>query len=106
MSARASIKPYRDSFIHDGALFLFVLLNILDSATTAVGLWMGCQEAAPLKVFAGNIGLLISVKMLVVFLVVRWAEGHSSGLYYWADFIIFGVVFWNIWQLLILSSFL
>ena len=61
-------------------MLLFVLLQMLDFATTVVGLRLGADEASPfvrlLMHFGPIVGLLLSKLLAVVLAVVCIAFGH------------------------------
>lgn len=90
-------------FTQDGDLLLFVILSILDAALTFIVLsFFGGEERLLLKYIAANIPLLVSLKMLIVFVVVWLAEKELafSENIFWFNFLLFGVVGWNTFQLM------
>lgn len=85
----------KDSYIESGA-WLFIFLNILDCALTFAGIrYLGATEQNWLKVFAGNLWLLVAVKMFLVLAIVYYHDKFSGRGWIVLNIPVFGIVIWN-----------
>lgn len=96
--------PRIDTHIEPSEL-LFILLNLVDMCLTLAGIHIGLKEQNPVMAWLLNHQLIFCFgKMLGALLVIKFVRYYESGALYWANFIVLGVIIWNIFNLFIASS--